>query len=83
MRRGRPAIPGHLAGYLDALNIAAGDWTGIDALTERILGPALEKVRDRRPSSLYGAVIRLLVWSGLLLEADDCAVDTRVMNSPL
>jgi len=83
MGRGPPAIPGRLADYLDALNLAAGDWTGIDALTERILGPAPANVWDRRPSSLYVAVIRPLVWSGLLLEADADAVNAKVMKSPL
>lgn len=83
MGRGRTAIPGHLADYLDALNLAAGDWMGIDLLTEHILGPAPGQVWDRRPSSLYVGVLRPLVWCGLLLEDDDGAHDTRVMKSPL
>ena len=81
--RGRPAIPGQLADYLDALNLAAGDWIDIDALTECILGPPSPKEWDRRPSSLYVLVIRPLVWCGLLLEADADASNTRVMKSPL
>lgn len=81
--RGRSAIPGHLADYLDALNLAAGDWIGIDTLTERILGPGPQNVWDRRPSSLYVGVIRPLIWCGLLLEAEDGAGETRVTKSPL
>ncbi|WP_353257896.1 hypothetical protein [Hyphomonas sp.] len=83
MGRGRSAIPGRVADYLDALNLAARDWIGIDLLTERILGPAPEQVWDRRPSSLYVGVLQPLVWCGLLLEVDADDLDTRVMKSPL
>lgn len=81
--RGRSAIPGRVADYLDALNLAAGDWIGIDLLTERVLGPAPAQIWDRRPSSLYVGVIRPLVWCGLLLEVDADHLDTRVKKSPL
>lgn len=85
MSRGGLAIVGHLVDYLDALNLVAGDWIGIDALTERILGPASKQVWDRRPLSLYVGVIRPLIWCGLLLEvdADADAFETNVMKSPL
>ena len=82
LRRGRSAVPGRLADYLDALNLAAGDWIEIDTLTERILGPASGQVWDRRPSSLYACnpppgLVRPL------LESDDNGLGSKVMKSPL
>lgn len=81
--RGGLAIVGHLSDYLDALNLMAGDWISIDALTERILGPASTQTWDRRPISLYVGVIRPLVWCGLLLEVGARAFETNVKKSPL
>jgi len=77
------AIPGRLAEYLDALNLAAGDWICVKVLAERLLGPARDQAWDPRPLSLYVAVIRPLVWCGLLLEEDGGRSNSRVMKSPL
>jgi hypothetical protein len=76
-------IPGRLAEYLDALSLAAGDWIGVKALTEQLLGSAPHQNWDSRPLSLYVAVIRPLVWCGLLLEEDGGRSNSRVMKSPL
>jgi hypothetical protein len=83
MGRVRTAIPGRLAEYLDALNLAAGDWIGVRALTEQLLGSGVDQNWDPRPLSLYVAVIRPLVWCGLLLEEDGGWSNSRVMKSPL
>lgn len=82
MGRGRCAIPGHLADYLDVLNLEANDWIGIEALTERILGPA-QTSWDPRPSSLYVESLRPLIWSGLLVEKGQGSRDNTIMKSPL
>jgi hypothetical protein len=83
MGRVRNDIPGRLAEYLDDLNLAAGDWIGVKALTEKIIGPARDPNWDSRPLDLYVAVIRPLVWCGLLLEEDGGRSNSRVMKSPL
>lgn len=83
MSRVRTVIPGRLADYLDALNLAAGDWIGVKALTEQLLGSAPDQKWDPRPLDLYVAVIRPLVWCGLLLEEDGGRSNSRVMKSPL
>lgn len=80
--RGQSAIPGRLADYLDVLNLEANDWIGIEALTERILGPAPGSW-DPRPSSIYVEVLRPLVWSGLLLEKSHGSRENTIMKSPL
>lgn len=77
------AIPGRLAEYLDALNLAAGEWICVRELTERLLGPARDQAWDPRPLNLYVAVIRPLVWCGLLLEADGGGANSKVMKSPV
>ena len=83
MGRVRNDIPGRLAEYLDALNLAAGDWIGVKALTEQLLGPVRDQNWDPRLLSLYVAVLRPLIWCGLLLEADGCGANSKVMKSPL
>ncbi|MFZ4072064.1 MAG: hypothetical protein ACOYJ6_18460 [Caulobacterales bacterium] len=83
MGRVRTAIPGRLAEYLDALNLAAGDWICVKGLAERLLGPAPDQAWDPRPLDLYVAVLRPLIWCGLLLEEDGARSNSRVMKSPL
>jgi hypothetical protein len=83
MGRVRNDIPGRLADYLDALNLAAGDWIAVVALTEQLLGPEHDQSWDPRPLSLYVAVLRPLIWCGLLLEEDGGRSNSRVMKSPL
>jgi hypothetical protein len=83
MGRGWTGISGRLAEYLDALNLASGDWIEVTALTERMLGPAEGQTWDPRAIDFYVAVLRPLVWSGLLLEEDGGRSKSRVMKSPL
>lgn len=83
MGRVRTAIPGRLSEYLDALNLATVDWIGVKVLTEQLLGPARDHNWGARPIDLYVAVLRPLVWCGLLLEEDGRGANSRVMKSPL
>ncbi|MEL6243980.1 MAG: hypothetical protein AAFQ85_01355 [Pseudomonadota bacterium] len=82
MGRGRSGIPGGIRHYLDVLNLEANEWTGLEALTNTILGPSPEPW-DPRPPSLYVEALRPLIWSGLLLEKSNGSRDNSIMKSPL
>lgn len=80
--RGCSTIPGSLPDYLDTLNLAANGWISVDDLTIHLLG-ASPADWDRRMPSLYIAVIRPLVWAGLVLEAKDDAGKKIIRKSSL